>query len=130
MPVIINIDAPDVDRAEAFYAEGLGLERVRRLFGGEVAELELDGQIFQILPRAAGAKAWADGSPRTYDRHWTPFHLDFLVTDLEAAAARAVAAGAVIERRAAEYDWGRIVGLADPFGNGFCLIELSERGYQ
>ena len=27
------------------------------------------------------------------------------------------------------YDWGRIAGLADPWGHGFCLLRFSERGY-
>jgi hypothetical protein len=27
------------------------------------------------------------------------------------------------------HEWGRIANMADPFGNGFCLIEFIERGY-
>jgi predicted enzyme related to lactoylglutathione lyase len=26
-------------------------------------------------------------------------------------------------------EWGRIANMADPFGNGFCLIEFIGRGY-
>jgi predicted enzyme related to lactoylglutathione lyase len=129
MPVIINIDAPDVDLAETFYAKGLGLERVRRLFGGKLAEMQLDGQLFHILPKAEGSQAFVGGEPRHFARHWTPVHLDFVVKDLRQAVAKAVAAGAVIERPAASYDWGSIAGGADPFGNGFCLIQLTEQGY-
>jgi lactoylglutathione lyase len=129
MSVIINIDAPDVDAAEAFYADGLGLERVRRLFGGRLAEMRLDGQLFHILPKAEGSQAFVGGQPRSYQRHWTPVHLDFVVKDLRQALARAVAAGAIVERPAASHDWGSIAGCADPFGNGFCLIQLTEQGY-
>jgi hypothetical protein len=25
--------------------------------------------------------------------------------------------------------WGRIVTLADPFGNGFCVVQFPGRGY-
>jgi predicted enzyme related to lactoylglutathione lyase len=66
---------------------------------------------------------------RRYERHWTPFHLDVVVEDVDAAVERAVAAGAKIEAPAREAPYGRIAMLADPFGHGFCLLQLSERGY-
>ncbi len=130
MSVIINIDAPDVDLAEMFYADGLGLERVRRLFGGKLAEMRLDGQLFHILPKEEDSQAFVGVEPRRFARHWTPVHLDFVVKDLRQALAKAVAAGAMIERPAESYDWGDIAGMADPFGNGFCLIQLSKQGYR
>lgn len=129
MQVIINIDTPDVDRAERFYAAGLGLTPVRRLFGGRLAEMKLGAQLFHILPKAEGAAAFADGPGRGYARHWTPVHLDFVVDDLEAAVERALAAGATMERPLSAHEWGRIAGLADPFGHGLCLIEMTARGY-
>jgi lactoylglutathione lyase len=66
---------------------------------------------------------------RDYARHWTPVHTDFVVADLSAAIARAEAAGAVREGSVRTARWGRIATLADPFGNGFCLIEFLNRGY-
>ena len=71
----------------------------------------------------------APGAPRSYRRHWTPVHLDFVVTDLDAAVERAVAAGAVLEAPTVGRTWGRIAMFADPFGHGFCLLEFSEQGY-
>jgi predicted enzyme related to lactoylglutathione lyase len=56
-------------------------------------------------------------------------HLDFITEDIDAAIARAVAAGAVLERPVRDEAWGRIALLADPFGNGFCLIQFLGRGY-
>jgi predicted enzyme related to lactoylglutathione lyase len=56
-------------------------------------------------------------------------HLDFAVTDLDAAVQRAQAAGATVERGIQEQKWGRIALLADPFGHGFCLLEFKGRGY-
>jgi predicted enzyme related to lactoylglutathione lyase len=56
-------------------------------------------------------------------------HLDFVVADLEAAVARATAAGARLERPIVSRAWGRMANLADPFGHGLCLLELSEQGY-
>lgn len=129
MQVIINIDVPDVARAELFYEEALGLQKVRRLFGGKLAEMTLDGQVFHILPKADGTAASAAGPARSYVRHWTPLHLDFVVPDLDAAVHRAVQAGGTLERPITAHVWGRIAGFADPFGHGFCLIELTDEGY-
>lgn len=28
-----------------------------------------------------------------------------------------------------ESSWGRIAVMSDPFGNGYCLIEFSDAGY-
>jgi predicted enzyme related to lactoylglutathione lyase len=39
------------------------------------------------------------------------------------------AAGAQLEGDIQTHKWGRIANMADPFGNGFCLIEFIGRGY-
>jgi predicted enzyme related to lactoylglutathione lyase len=129
MRLLINIDAPDVDAAARFYETALGLTVKRRLFDGQIIEMALDDRIFHIIPSAGGAPAFAGGEARRYARHWTPIHLDFVVDDLEAAIARAVAAGAILERPLSRAAWGAIAGFADPFGHGFCLIQLSDAGY-
>ena len=56
-------------------------------------------------------------------------HLDVVVDDVEAALARAVAAGASVEGAVRVETWGKIVTLADPFGHGLCLLEFVGRGY-
>jgi lactoylglutathione lyase len=56
-------------------------------------------------------------------------HCDLAVDDLDAALARAIAAGAVQEGATRDAPWGRLVQLADPYGHGWCLIELRGRGY-
>jgi predicted enzyme related to lactoylglutathione lyase len=56
-------------------------------------------------------------------------HLDFAVEDLAAAVARAQAAGASVEEGITQKAWGSIALLADPFGNGFCLLQFAGRGY-
>jgi predicted enzyme related to lactoylglutathione lyase len=43
--------------------------------------------------------------------------------------ARARGAGAVLEGAIASHPWGRIALMADPFGNGFCLVQFVGRGY-
>jgi hypothetical protein len=66
---------------------------------------------------------------RDYARHWTPVHLDCVVADLDSAVQRATTAGATLDREVQQRKWGRIATLADPFGNGFCLLEFRGRGY-
>jgi predicted enzyme related to lactoylglutathione lyase len=56
-------------------------------------------------------------------------HLDFVVPDIGSALARATAAGATLERDVTNHAYGKLALLADPFGNGFCLIEFTGRGY-
>jgi predicted enzyme related to lactoylglutathione lyase len=127
MTVLINIDVPDIAAAERFYAAAFGLRPGRR-FGDAFVELLGWPAPVYLLHRPAGSRG-AGADLRRYDRHWTPIHPDVVVDDLDAALARATAAGAVIESPAAEKPYGRLAMLADPFGHGFCLIEFNARGY-
>jgi predicted enzyme related to lactoylglutathione lyase len=56
-------------------------------------------------------------------------HLDFIVSDLDAAIARLTELGATLDRPVQLAEYGRMANLADPFGNGFDLIEFSGSGY-
>ena len=66
---------------------------------------------------------------RRYDRHCTPVHLDFIVPELDAAVARLTRLGATLDRPIQLAEYGRMANMADPFGNGFDLIEFSGSGY-
>ena len=126
---VVNIDVDDVERGTAFYGEALGL-RVGRRFGGAVVELVGGPAPIYLLAKAAGSMPFSGAhSPRDYTRHWTPVHLDFVVDDVEAALGRALSAGARSEGEILELAWGRMVLMADPWGNGFCLIQFTGRGY-
>ena len=129
MQLYINIDVDDVDRAIAFYTNGLGLTLARRLFDGEVAEMAGASSLIHLLPKASGSPTAQGAAIRDYARHWTPVHLDFCVEDLDVALARALEAGAVFEGEVRCYNWGRIATLADPFGHGLCMMQLSPGGY-
>jgi predicted enzyme related to lactoylglutathione lyase len=127
--LLVNIDVDDLERAVAFYTTALGLAMGRRL-GTSVVELACGTSPIYLLSKAAGTRA----SPTTHEqrhylRHWTPVHLDFVVPDLEAALAAALAGGATLEGEPATHAWGKIAHLADPFGHGLCLIEFLGRGY-
>ncbi|RBP02105.1 putative enzyme related to lactoylglutathione lyase [Roseiarcus fermentans] len=127
MDLLINIDVPSLDRGVAFYAGALGLTVTRRL-GADVVELGGLPVRLYLLQNPAGSIGAAD-APRRYDRHWTPVHFDVVVDDIDAAAARAVAAGARAEADIRVNAWGKIAAMADPFGHGFCLIQFLGRGY-
>jgi predicted enzyme related to lactoylglutathione lyase len=127
---LLNIDVDDLNRAIAFYTHALGLRLGRRLFSGTVAEMVGGPTPIYLLAKPAGtAVSTATGQKRDYHRHWTPVHLDFVVSNLDESVQTASAAGARIEGEIQIYSWGRISNLADPFGNGFCLIEFRGDGY-
>ncbi len=126
----ICIDVPDLERALAFYRDAFDLLPARRL-GKDWVELQGPGVTVDLLrtrPGTAPIPASADAT-RTFVRHWTPVHIDVVVDDLDAGVARAVAAGATLDRAIQERPYGRMANLADPFGHGFCLLEMNARGY-
>lgn len=130
MDLRICIDVDDLERAIAFYTAGVGLTVGRRLLASWV-ELVGGPCPIDLLCVAAGSAPLGDDAPqrRTYARHWTPVHLDFVVTDIDAATQRLVAHGATLERPIADRVWGRMASLADPFGHGIDLLEFRGRGY-
>jgi hypothetical protein len=107
MALLINIDVPDAEGRRALLHQGF----------------RPDGRppLRQGFRRAAGLGGAG--------RHWTPFHLDVVVAEVDAAIACAVAAGAKVEAPARDTHYGRIAMLADPFGHGFRLLQFSARGY-
>ena len=127
MHILVNIDVPDIAKAEAFCIQAFGMKTGRRL-GHDVLEMLGAQAPIYLLRKMPGSLA-VESSSRDYSRHWTPLHLDVLVDDLEAALHRAVGAGAVQEGAIREADWGRIVQIADPFGHGWCLLQFVGLGY-
>jgi catechol 2,3-dioxygenase-like lactoylglutathione lyase family enzyme len=126
--LLINIDVPDLTKAEAFYTRALEL-RVGRRFGRDAAELlGATAPIYLLLQKPGDAPA-PGVSARGYQRHWTPVHFDVVVTELDAAVKRAQDAGATLERPIQERAWGRMANFADPFGHGFCILQFSAKGY-
>jgi len=125
--LLVNVDVDDLERGKRFYCEGLGL-RVGRQFDGWVELVGRDAPIY-LLPKGAGTQAFPNGPRRSYARHWTPVHLDFVVEDIASAVARALAAGATLESDVSAHAYGKLALLADPFGNGFCLLQFTGGGY-
>lgn len=127
--LLINIDVPDLAAGERFYTAALGLT-VGRRFDDDIVELTgSDAPIYLIRKHAGSSIGPEAGDFRRYNRHWTPVHPDFSVEDLDTAAARAIAAGAMQEGETLDLPYGRQAMFADPFGHGFCLIEFNDEGY-
>lgn len=126
----VCVDVDDLDNGISFYVQALGLVLGRRK-GGEWAELLGAPCPIDLLAKPPGTAALPTGTRalRDYERHWTPVHLDVVVDDLDAAVRRALDAGARLERDVEEKPWGAIALLADPFGHGFCLLQMKGRGY-
>jgi voltage-gated potassium channel len=127
--ILINIDVSDLQKATAFYEDCFRLSVGRKLGEGCVEMIGFKYPIY-LLEKAEGtAVSAASSDKRTFARHWTPLHLDFVVPNIESALRRARQAGATVEGEIKTAVWGKIALLADPFGNGFCLIEFIGQGY-
>jgi predicted enzyme related to lactoylglutathione lyase len=129
LDILVNIDVDDLERAIAFYIGAFGLRIGRRFGEGGVELLGASAPIYLLVKPAGSRTTTVTDETRDYARHWTPVHLDIVVDDLNAALARAVGAGAILEKAARTAVWGKIALLSDPFGNGFCLIQFLNRGY-
>lgn len=127
--LVINIDVPDLAAAEHFYTQAIGLTTARR-FDDDIVELTGCEVPIYLIEKPAGSAIGPDGGDfRRYNRHWTPVHPDFAVADLDHAIERAMTAGARQEGETLDLPYGKQAMFADPFGNGFCLIEFNDQGY-
>jgi predicted enzyme related to lactoylglutathione lyase len=127
--LLVNIDVDDLPKATDFYCKAFGLD-VGRRFGVDAVELLGASSALYLLSKPNGSVASATSRHlRSYARHWTPVHLDFVVDEIEGAVDRARNAGARLEGPVKTNSWGKIAMLADPFGHGICLIEFVGRGY-
>jgi catechol 2,3-dioxygenase-like lactoylglutathione lyase family enzyme len=100
------IEVTDLARGIEFYCEGLGLVLKRQL-GPRWVELEgANLPIFLRADRPAVAELGTTKVERDYERHWTPVHLDFIVTDLDGTVARLCSLLTAIEPRWHEVGYG------------------------
>ena len=129
MQFLVNLDVEDLDAAIAFYVAAFGLE-VGRQLGPSVTELLGGPAPLYLLAKPAGTPATSStGQQRSYERHWTPVHLDFVVEEIDSAVRQAVRAGAQQEDAVTVHPWGKLALMADPFGHGFCFVQFLGRGY-
>ncbi len=129
MNFLVNLDVDDLAKGIGFYSAACGL-KVGRRFGSFGAEmLGASAPIYLLVKDDGTPAAETTMQSRTYERHWTPVHLDFVVEDIEPAVEKAVAAGARLEKPITTHKWGRLALMADPFGHGFCFVQFPGRGY-
>ena len=124
MKLILNIDVPEIGPAIGFYTRALGLTHSRTL-DDDTAELTGASVTIYLLQKSAGTPAVKTPPvDREYARHWTPVHFDLVVPDVDAAARRALAAGARQETGHIDWRGSRCLSFSDPFGHGFCFIQF------
>jgi len=128
LSIEICIDVSYLSAGIGFYGRAFGFAKHAEPYRG-VAVLRAGEAAITLLEKPEHtAPAPNTRDLRRYQRHWTPVHLDFHVEDLKAALARAVAAGATQEQLFESEEHGSIAFCADPFGNGFCLLQRKPLG--
>jgi predicted enzyme related to lactoylglutathione lyase len=126
---LVNLDVDDLEKAVAFYGSAFGL-KVGRRFGALGVEMLGSSAPIHLLVKSPGTPAsYTTSQRRSYERHWTPIHLDFVTDEIQPSVQRAIAAGARLEQPITTTEWGKLALMADPFGHGFCFIEFLGRGY-
>jgi predicted enzyme related to lactoylglutathione lyase len=128
LKLLVNIDVPELAPAIEFYTRALGLTHSRTL-DDDTAELTGASATIYLLRKQTGTPAVQVPSiEREYARHWTPVHFDVVVSDVDAAAGRAFAAGAKQETGHIDWRGSRCMSFSDPFGHGFCFIQFGPGG--
>jgi len=129
MDLLVNLDVDDLEKAVRFYSSAFGLKAGRRFGTAGIEMLGSSAPIYLLVKSAGTPASETTSQRRSYRRHWTPVHLDFLVDEIEPAVQRAVSAGAQLEQPIATHKWGKLALMADPFGHGLCLVQFLGRGY-
>jgi catechol 2,3-dioxygenase-like lactoylglutathione lyase family enzyme len=121
--VSVSIDVPSLAQGVAFYCGAFDFSEKARPVPGVAVLHGLDIELC-LLEKPAGSRPAPDtGDRRTFERHWTPVHLDFHVENLHAALLRVEALGAKREQLFESAQHGSAAFCSDPFGHGFCLLE-------
>jgi predicted enzyme related to lactoylglutathione lyase len=114
--VFVALRVRDLEASARFYREALGIPLREAGGSGEEMHREYSWSEDAYLHFALFS-ATRGGETRGVE-------LSFFVDDLDAAHARAVAAGAEVESPPQKQPWGRTAGYRDPDGN---LVGLTQR---
>lgn len=119
--ISVSIDVSNLKQAETFYIEALGCQKIRAQ-GPDMVVLATENCDIYLQEKEAGTKPIVSSEvQRDYRRHWTPVHLDFLTENVDEIVEKILQLGGQHEGGESG-DWGSIAYCADPFGNGFCII--------
>jgi catechol 2,3-dioxygenase-like lactoylglutathione lyase family enzyme len=120
--VHVSIDVPNLENGLRFYRSVFGFVEVSRPFS-TMAVLDANNATVCMHEKAADTKPSLAGTDlRTYERHWTPVHLDLHVVDFEEVLDRVRTEGGLIEVEYRNQGPKPVAFCSDPFGNGFCVI--------
>lgn len=120
--VHVSIDVPDLEAGLRFYAEVFGFVESARPFP-TMAVVDANNVNVCMHQKAEGSKSSTVGNGRrSYERHWTPVHLDLHVPDFDAVLDKLRNAGGSIENEFRNQGPKPVAFCSDPFGNGFCVI--------
>ena len=108
----LQLPVPTLDAGLAFYRDALG------------------HQLLWRTEHAAGLRMPDSGTELVVQTERSQPEVDLLVESVELAAARVVAAGGALLAGPSEIPVGRVVVVADPFGNSLVLLELSKGHYR
>ena len=118
--IFVKINVSDIDAAEAFYTEALGMKRQREVTDPAVTErmMTSPGGSFTLV-----LFHWT--KPRDLDQGnaWGP--IGYAVEDLDGAIARIEKAGGSVKRGPFEFGGAKLIFMASPDGHE---IELIQRG--
>ena len=118
--ITISIDVSNIKKAEEFYIKALGCEKVKDQ--GNMSIISAENVKIYLQEKEEGSNPIPSKEvTRTYQRHWTPIHLDFLCDNVSEVVSKILEFGGTQEG-GEKGEWGEIVFCADPFGNGFCVI--------
>lgn len=119
--ISVSIDVSNLEQAETFYIEALGCKKLRGQ-GKSMSVISTENCDIYLQEKEVGTKPISsEGVERDYGRHWTPVHLDFLAENINEIVEKILRLGGRHEGGESG-DWGAIAYCADPFGNGFCII--------
>lgn len=117
----VSIDVTDLKKAEAFYVKALGCIKMRDQ-DSDMVVLSVENCDIYLQEKAAGTMPFIHSNRvRDYQRHWTPIHIDFICNNVDELVSKIIKLGGCYEG-SDRGDWGSIAYCADPFGNGFCVI--------
>lgn len=120
MKISVSIDVSNLKKAEDFYVEALGCKKIRDQ-GSNMSVLSVENSDIYLQEKKETRPFNSSNVVRNYKRHWTPIHLDFLCDNVDEHVSKILEFGGSHEGGESG-DWGSIAYCADPFGNGFCLI--------
>ncbi len=124
-PDYVVLVVEDLDRSLRFYTELLGLELRSR--SGAFAQLETGQTRLALYERSAMAETLGRAI-HAPDPDAPGFEIGFVVSDVDAAYAELVGAGAAAVTPPADRPWGQRTGyIGDPDGHLVELVQLLDR---